>query len=101
MDFYVVADEDTVLGFRYAGIPGVIVNTEAEAAREFDRLAESEAELILITTEQVADTVRERVNAIRFKAALPVIVEIPGPEGSCETSPSLLGMIREAVGIKI
>jgi len=69
MDFYVVADEDTVLGFRYAGVPGVIVSTEAEAGREFDRLAESEAQLIVITTEQVADTVRERVNAIRFKAA--------------------------------
>lgn len=101
MDFYVVADEDTVVGFRYVGIDGAIVRDQAQAAREFDRLAESEAELIVITTEQVADTVRETVNAIRFKAALPVIVEIPGPAGASKASPSLLRMIREAVGIKI
>lgn len=100
MDFYVVADEDTVVGFGYAGIPGVIVRDAQEAAAELDRLVGSQAELIVITTEQVADTVREKVNAIRFEEALPIIVEIPGPQGPSDKSPSLLRMIREAVGIK-
>ncbi|MCK4375048.1 MAG: V-type ATP synthase subunit F [Candidatus Brocadiae bacterium] len=108
MDFYVVADEDTVAGFRYVGIPGVVVADAEQAAAELDRLARSQAELIVITTEQIADTVREKVSAIRFlvpsgaegREALPLIVEIPGPQGPSEKSPSLMKMIREAVGIR-
>jgi len=100
MEFYVVADRDTVAGFRCIGIPGVAVESSREAEAELGRLAESRAELIVITTEQVADTVREKVNAIRFGEALPLIVELPGPEGPSEESPSLLKLIREAVGIR-
>ena len=38
MDFYVLADEDTVAGFRYAGIPGRIVRTTRETEDELGRL---------------------------------------------------------------
>ncbi|MHC4591951.1 MAG: V-type ATP synthase subunit F [Planctomycetota bacterium] len=100
MDFYVVADEDTVQGFRYVGIPGIVVETPEEAAAELDRLTASEAELIVITTERMAATARETVDAIRLKAKLPLIVEIPGPLGPTEESPSLLRLIRDAVGIR-
>ena len=68
MEFHVIADEDTVTGFRFAG---------------------------------VADGIRDRINAIRFGEALPLIVEIPGPEGPSAEGPSLLKLIREAVGIKL
>lgn len=100
MDFYVVADEDTVVGFQYAGVSGTIVQTPAEARRALDRLAVREEPFIIITTEQVANQVRERINEIRFNQELPLIVEIPGPLGPSPESPALLEMIREAVGIK-
>jgi V/A-type H+-transporting ATPase subunit F len=99
VEFYVVGDEDTVQGFRYAGVRGAVVTTPEEAEAELDRLSARQAELIVITTEQIADTVRQKVNAIRFGERLPLIVEIPGPEGPSEATPSLLAMIREAVGI--
>ena len=101
MDFYVVADADTVQGFRYAGIGGVTVSDERQAAAELERLAADRAELIIITTEQVAEGVREIVDAIRFGEELPLIVEIPGPEGHAPGTPSLLNMIRQAVGIQV
>lgn len=100
MEFYVVADDDTVQGFRYAGIRGLAVKDPNEAAAELQRLADSHADLIVITTEQIANAIREKLNAIRFYAELPLIVEIPGPEGPSKESPPLLKMIHEAVGIK-
>jgi vacuolar-type H+-ATPase subunit F/Vma7 len=100
MEFYVIADRDTVTGFDFVGVPGVAVDSARRAAAELDRLTASAADLIVITTEQVADMIREKVNAIRFGEKLPLIVEIPGPEGPSEESPSLLKLIREAVGIK-
>lgn len=101
MDFYVVADEDTVVGFRYAGVRGRIVSNADEAAREFDRLAAEKPQLIVITTERVANGVRERINAIRYQGELPLVVEIPGPGGPDPDSPSLMKMIRESVGIRL
>jgi len=101
MDFYVVADEDTVVGFRYAGVPGVIVRTGAQAGAELDRLVKAQKKIIIITTEQIANNVREKISSIRAEEAFPLIVEIPGPQGPSPESPSLLKMIREAIGIKV
>jgi V/A-type H+-transporting ATPase subunit F len=101
MEFHVVADEDTVTGFRFAGIRGTVVADAEEAAAELDRLAREQAEQVVIVTERIADSVRDRINAIRFGETLPLIVEIPGPEGPRAEGPSLLKLIREAVGIKL
>jgi V/A-type H+-transporting ATPase subunit F len=101
MDFYVVADEDTVVGFRYAGVPGTIVHTAGQAADELDRMVEQKSKIIIITTEQIGNTVREKINGIRSAAAFPLIVEIPGLQGPSPDSPSLLKMIHEAIGIKV
>jgi V/A-type H+-transporting ATPase subunit F len=100
VEFYVIGDEDTVQGFRYVGIPGKVVTGAQQAAAELARLAETKEELIIITTEQIANTVRDEVNALRFGEELPLVVEIPGPGGPSADSPSLLRMIREAVGVK-
>ena len=99
MDFYVVADEDTVVGFRYAGVPGTIVRDAAATEKELNRLAEEQAQLIVITTERIANAARDTINRVRAEENFPLIVEIPGPEGPSEDSPSLISMIREAVGI--
>ena len=101
MEFHVVADEDTVTGFRFAGVSGTVVADADEAAAELPRLADEHAEQVVIVTEQIADGIREQINAIRFGEALPLIVEIPGPEGPSEEGPSLLKLIRDAVGIKL
>jgi V/A-type H+-transporting ATPase subunit F len=100
VDFYVIADQDTVVGFRYAGVRGVVVNSPEEAAAELDRLAAERADLIIITTQRIANSVRDRIAEIRYAGELPLVVEIPGPEGPDAESPSLVKMIREAVGIR-
>ncbi len=99
MNVCVVADEDTVAGFRCAGVPGIVVRNAAQAERELERFHQQGAQIVLVTTEQIANSVREKVNEIRFGEAFPLVVEIPGREGPSEESPSLERMIREAVGI--
>ena len=100
MDFYVIGDQDTVLGFRYAGIPGTTVETADEAAGALADVTGSGKASIIIMTEHIASSIRARVNELRFGAALPLVVEIPGPEGPVEGRPTLLQLIREAVGVK-
>jgi vacuolar-type H+-ATPase subunit F/Vma7 len=101
MEFHVIADDDTVAGFRFAGVRGTVVRDAREAAAELDRLASEHAEQVVIITEEIAEGIRDRISAIRFGEALPLIVEVPGPRGPSAEGPSLLKLIREAVGIKL
>lgn len=101
MKFYCIADEDTVRGFRLAGAEGRAV---ADARQAAEALAETAARTdcgIVILTERVAAGIRERVDAIRFERARPLIVEIPGPEGPLPGRKSLRQLVQEAVGIRV
>jgi len=55
---------------------------------------------IIIVTEQVARWLRREIDELRYSEALPIVVEVPGPEGPVQEGPSLLRLIREAVGIR-
>ena len=101
MQFFCIADEDTVRGFRLAGVAGQAVATPHAAA---DALAQACAQPdcgILIITEQVAAGIRQNVDAIRIERESPLIVEIPGPSGSSQARRSLREVAQEAIGIRI
>jgi len=99
MQLSVIGDEDTVVGFRFAGVEGTTVGNREEAGRALAAAVER-GDGVLIIPERVADWIREDIDRIRFGAAFPLIVEVPGREGPIAESPSLFRLIREAVGIK-
>jgi V/A-type H+-transporting ATPase subunit F len=101
MRYYVIGDEDTVLGFRYAGIPGDYVEDAAGARAALEAVLRKPDVSILIITDAVADLIREEVNAVRFGKTRPLLVEVPGPNGPSPKRQDLLALIREAVGIKV
>lgn len=100
MRFFVIGDEDTVIGFRFAGVPGTAVSGAEEAASALEKSVER-ADGVLIIPERVAHLVREQIDAVRFGEALPLIVEIPGRGGPEAETPSLYRLIRDAVGIEL
>lgn len=101
MSYYVIADEDTVLGFRYAGVPGEVVGSSEEALEAFRRATSSGRGDIVILTEEVAASIREAVNHVRFEVQTPVVVEIPGVAGPLPGRADLLKLIQEAVGLRL
>jgi V/A-type H+-transporting ATPase subunit F len=101
MSYYVIADEDTVLGFRYAGVPGEVVEGPDQAREAFARACKSGQYGILLLTEAVAEGIRAEVNHIRFDVQRPVVVEIPGPAGPSPKREDLLKLIQEAVGLRL
>lgn len=101
MEYFVIADEDTVLGFRYAGVHGKAVRTPDEArAALAEQLAAGRAAVILITDE-IAKTISSDVNKLRFESRFPVVVQVPGPAGPLPDRPELMALIREAMGIRL
>ena len=101
MRYHVIGDEDTVLGFRFAGIRGQVAETAEAARAALGEACDRRDVGIVIITDVIADQIREEVNRIRFSLALPLVVEVPGPGGPSPERRDLLELIHEAVGVKV
>ncbi len=101
MKFFCIADEDTVRGFRLAGIEGQTVSTAAETARGLEEAAGRADVGVVVLTEAVADAIREQVDAFRLERERPLLVEIPGPSGPSPGRRGLRQVVQAAVGISV
>ncbi len=101
MEFFVIGDEEVVLGFRFAGADGAAVYNREGALEAFRRATTAGDVKILILTEQASAMIEEEVTAWQFGGAYPLVVEVPGIEGHLENRRSLVDAIREAVGVHV
>lgn len=101
MNFFCIADEDTVRGFRLSGVPGEAVVTPEQAAAALGRAVERHDCAVVIVTEPVAAGIRSAVDTFRLEHDRPLVVEIPGPAGSALPERSLRAIAQEALGIKM
>jgi vacuolar-type H+-ATPase subunit F/Vma7 len=99
VNFYCIADENTVRGFRLAGVSGQAVNTAPEAAAALATAAARRDCAVIILTENVAESIRAQVERMRFESARPLVVEISGPAGPLPGRKGLRQLAQEAVGI--
>ncbi len=101
MVFYCIADEDTVRGFRLAGIAGEAVASSAQAAAALERAAGRPEVGVVILTLGVAAGIRQQVDRIRMEREQPLVLEIPWPDAPGIKRKSLRQFMQEAVGIGI
>ena len=101
MKFYCIADEDTVRGFRLAGIVTQVAATAEQAQAAIDEATAQPDCGVIIITEKVAAWIRPQVEMIRLTRDRPLIVEIPGPEGPLPGRKSLREFVQEAVGVSV
>jgi V/A-type H+-transporting ATPase subunit F len=101
MNYFIIGDEDTVLGFELAGVSGASVDSSEEAETAFNSALEDNDNGIIIITEVAADLIRERVDQYLFSASFPLIVEIPGSGGIKADRKDLRTLVNEAIGIKL
>jgi V/A-type H+-transporting ATPase subunit F len=100
MKYFVVGDEEAVLGFELVGVPGARASTAAEAEEAFRKALARGDTGVLIITEEIADLIRPMVDRHLFSETFPLIVEIPG---SRRTGPGrdIRTLVNEAIGIKL
>lgn len=101
MKFYCIADEDTVRGFRLAGIGAQVAATAQEARIAIDNVAARPDCGVIIITENVATWIRPQIEMVRLTRDRLLIVEIPGPEGPLSGRKSLREFVQEAVGVSV
>lgn len=101
MKFFVIGDEDTVLGFSLAGAEGIVVHDADSARRALAESMERQDLGIIIITERIATLIRSEVDAHFYQKVSPLIVEIPDRLGPIEDRISIKEVIQTAVGVRM
>jgi len=101
VNFYCIADEDTVRGLLLAGVSGRAVATAQEAGAALAAAIADAENGVIILTQDVASDIRAQVEAHRLERTQPLIVEIPGPHGPLPGHKSMRQIVQAAVGISV
>jgi len=101
LKYFVLGDEDTVLGFALAGIEGRVAATREEATAGLEAALEDDRTGIILITERTAEMIRARVNDYVFSRSFPLIVEIADRLGPVPGRPDLRQMVNRAIGVKL
>lgn len=100
MNYFVIGDEDTVLGFSLVGVSGLTATTPQEARSAWDKALENHLNAVIIITQDIADMIRTIVDRYLFSEAFPLVVEIPAPRGEGK-SRDIRALVNDAIGVSI
>jgi len=101
MKYYIIGDEDAVLGFGMVGVQGKVVQNQEEAESAFRHALEDSEVGIIIITERAAQLIRTTVDRYLFRERFPLIVEIPDRLGPVSGRVGIREMVNAAIGIKL
>ena len=101
MKVLVIGHPEAVLGFSLVGVHGQVAASTQEANQALDEALAAPDVGIILVTEDVADLIEGRMDELKRRSTVPLVVEIPGPEGVGANRPSLSEVIRRAIGVKI
>jgi vacuolar-type H+-ATPase subunit F/Vma7 len=101
MKVLVIGHPEAVLGFSLAGVQGIAVSSPEETNKALDEALLSEDIGIILVTQDVSSQIQSRMDDLRQHSTVPLVVEIPGPEGIAEGQPSLSEVLLRAIGVKI
>jgi V/A-type H+-transporting ATPase subunit F len=101
MRYFIIGDEDAVLGFGLVGVHGQTAISPEEARRAFNLALEDKDVGIVIITERVADLIRPQVDRYMFTQNFPLIVEVPDRQGPLAGKPGIRQMVNQAIGVKL
>jgi len=101
MKVLVIGHPEAVLGFSLAGVNGRAVTTAEQANAALDVALAGKDTGIILVTHDIARMLHARVEELKLHSTIPLVVEIPSPEGVSENEPSLSEVVLKAIGIKL
>ncbi len=96
-----IGEYDFVLGFRFSGIDGIIIEDDSKLIDTFKKLLERKDIGIIIIQEKFFVKFRDVLESLLEGKLYPVIVSIPGKEGKISKEDFLSKLIKRAIGIEI
>ena len=101
MKILVIGHPEAVLGFSLAGVGGRVATTAAEVNQALDEAQASRDLGIVLVTHDVAEMIPARMEQLKLRSTIPLIVEIPSGGGAPEGQDSLGEIVLRAIGIRL
>ena len=101
MKVLVIGHPEAVLGFSLVGVQGRAATSAEEVNQALDDVLAATDVGIVLVTEDVAELIEERMDHLKLRSTVPLVVEIPGPQGVRPDHPSLSDIVWRAIGVKI
>jgi V/A-type H+/Na+-transporting ATPase subunit F len=101
MKVLVIGHPEAVLGFSLAGVSGRVATNAAEVNRALDDVQASRDVGIVLVTQDVAQLIPARMEHLKLRSTIPLVVEIPAQGGVPEGQESLGEIVLRAIGIKL
>jgi len=101
MNVLVIGNQEAVLGFSLVGVRGKAAASVEEVNQALDEaLATADAGIVLVTAD-AAELIQARMDQLKLRSTVPLVVEIPGPMGVGADQPSLNEIVLRAIGVKL
>lgn len=100
MKFFCIADRESSLGFRLAGIDTREAVTKNDAAAALTTVSLLKDIGVLIITEKVSSLIREEINLFLQQNQFPLILELPS-RGGFKKRKSVNEFLKETMGMSI
>jgi V/A-type H+-transporting ATPase subunit F len=101
MKVLVIGHPEAVLGFSLAGVGGRVATTADEVNQALDEAQASKDVGIVLVTQDVAELIPARMERLKLRSTIPLVVEIPSAGGVPEGQSSLGEIVLRAIGIRL
>jgi V/A-type H+-transporting ATPase subunit F len=101
MKVLVIGHPEAVLGFSLAGVSGRVATNAAEVNQALDDVQASKDVGIVLVTQDVAQLISARMEHLKLRSTIPLVVEIPAQGGAPQGEESLGEIVLRAIGIKL
>lgn len=99
----VIASRGLSAGFALAGVPVFEARDGTDAAKQIERLIDDQDAGVVIIDEPLYRDIPEEIQRSFQRAALPVVIPVPGPDWTTETSAHdyIVEILRRAIGYRV
>jgi vacuolar-type H+-ATPase subunit F/Vma7 len=99
----VIASRGLSAGFALAGVPVFEASDGIDAARQIDRLVDEVNAGVVIIDEPLYRDLPEEVRRNLRRSALPVVIPVPGPDWTTESTAHeyIVEILRRAIGYRV
>ena len=103
-----IGDANTVLAFALGGVPGAVAQNSVDALAAIQSVRDavgtqpgpSRSPVVLLVTQQVADSIREHLTALVLETRSVLVIEIPGFSEIAGPNP-LRRFVEKVLGVRL
>jgi V/A-type H+-transporting ATPase subunit F len=101
MKVMIIGHPQAVLGFSLVGVQGLAATIAAEVNEALDKAFNTPEVGIILVTEDAAGLIRAKMDQLKLRSTIPLVVEIPGPGANQVNRSTLNEVVFRAIGVKI